>query len=129
MKLQSIPRLRKEDLPDAPKWVSKLLAPINMFFENVYNALTGGLTLSENVQAQIHTASIRSDEIPYTFKKTIGEKAKCVIIAQIYEKENVDSLVSGSVYADWIETNDGIKIKKITGIATDIKYVVTFLVF
>lgn len=51
--LPKITRIRREDLPDAPGWIEKLLYPLNLFMEGVYQALNKNLTYAENLAAKV----------------------------------------------------------------------------
>jgi hypothetical protein len=50
--------LRKEDFPEAPEWLDKLLLPLNQHIQDVSNALSGGLT-SENSRQEVRPLTIR----------------------------------------------------------------------
>lgn len=52
-KLPKITRIRREDLPDAPGWIEKLLYPLNLFMEGVYQALNQNLTYAENLASKV----------------------------------------------------------------------------
>jgi hypothetical protein len=61
--LPPVKRISKEDLPEAPSWVEKLIYPVNLFFDSVYRALNGRLTVPDNISGQIKEISfqVRSD--------------------------------------------------------------------
>lgn len=41
--------IRRDDIPEAPAWVEKLLRPLNLFVTQVGQALQGNLTVRENI--------------------------------------------------------------------------------
>lgn len=52
-KISATKKLILEDFPGQKPWIDKLVAPINAFFEQVYFALVSGLTLKQNLKAQV----------------------------------------------------------------------------
>jgi hypothetical protein len=58
--LPPIKRISKEDIPEAPSWVEKIIYPVNLFFDSVYRALNGSLTMPENIVGQIKEISFPS---------------------------------------------------------------------
>jgi hypothetical protein len=54
MKLPVIRKIRKEDLGgEAPAWIDRLLSPLNQFIEQVGVAITGRLTIGDNISGRI----------------------------------------------------------------------------
>lgn len=58
MKLPVIQQLNRQDFPEAPAWISKVLYPIQLFFTIVYGALNKQLTLQDNLSCVIKQFSI-----------------------------------------------------------------------
>ena len=52
-KLPTNKRISREDVPEAPAWIEKLLQPINTYFDAIYNAMQGKTTFEENFQSQM----------------------------------------------------------------------------
>lgn len=50
--LPTVNQIRREDIPNAPSWIDKVLDPLNQFMEGVYSALNRNLTFTENSLAQ-----------------------------------------------------------------------------
>lgn len=58
MKLPVVQQLNRQDFPEAPAWISKVLYPIQLFFTIVYGALNKQLTLQDNLSCVIKQFSI-----------------------------------------------------------------------
>ena len=125
MKLTKIARLRKDDLPGSPDWATRLLTPINSFFENVYLALTNKLSFQDNFNAQIKTITISTPELPYEFTPTITGKPIGVVLCQILKDTGSHETIASAVYIDWSYQNGLITIHGITGIDGTSKYFLT----
>lgn len=64
MKLPIIKSVRREDLAvsgDIPAWVDKLLSPLNQFIEQVGVAVTGKLSVGDNLAAKYITQNFTSN--------------------------------------------------------------------
>lgn len=57
-KLPVIQQLNRQDFPEAPSWISKVLYPIQLFFTVIYGALNNQLTLQDNLSCVIKQFSI-----------------------------------------------------------------------
>ena len=133
--LPPIKRISKEDLVDAPDWVDKIIYPVNLFFDSVYRALNGRLTLPENIVGQIKEISFQvkatyngTDTTEWdvlNFNSSLGSLAKGLHIMQI--KEVTDngnfSPIGKNVSIDWEDENRNIKIHYITGLTATKKYI------
>lgn len=63
MKISAIRRISKESLKskDVPKWVGRLLTPLNDFIEKVVSALQGRLTFEDNFSGMVETYEFAHD--------------------------------------------------------------------
>jgi hypothetical protein len=59
-KLPNIQRILREDIPDAPAWIDKVITPVNNAFEALYSALAGNVTLADNLTVQVKTLTINT---------------------------------------------------------------------
>ncbi len=78
MKLPIAPSLDRQDFPEAPDWLSKLLYPIRLFMTSVYNALSNNLSLQDNVSCVIRkfslTAGAADTDNVFTFPCNLGRE-------------------------------------------------------
>jgi hypothetical protein len=138
--LPPVKKITKEDLRDAPSWVTYLLNPLNTFMESVYSALDSNLTLGDNISADIVTISFktRSDygtTTPLTdgwevqkVKSTTRYRPKSVVVGGIVDKEKFSTITS-NIFVHWEFLNGFINIKYITGLEASKKYEVNLLIF
>ena len=129
-----IRRISKEDLQEAPDWGEKLIYPINLFFDSVYRALNGRLTLSDNILGkqkettfQVQSAYDGTDTDKWDvikFQSELGSRVKGLYLMQITEQSGTGNFVpiGKSVFIDWEDENGTIKINYITGLTASKKY-------
>lgn len=127
MKLPPQPRIRKEDIPNAPGWINKVLIPLNRFFENVYLVLNKRLTFTDNFTAEVKTITIRPDEIPYEFKTDVSNP-KCVIVGKAVQDSGFHVDITSPVFVDWRLDKDLIVIENISNLTTGKIYNITLLI-
>ena len=132
--LPPIKRISKEDLPDAPDWIEKVIYPVNLFFDSVYRALNGRLTSPENIVGQVKELSFQvistydgSDTDKWDvqkFQSTIGSLAKSLQLMQIVEVADNGNFVpiGKDVFIDWEDENRVIKIHYIPCLTDSEKY-------
>lgn len=132
MKLPVIKKILREDVKEAPKWISGIIDPINSFMESVYQALNHNITYSENFAGFIK-------EITYTttsaypmmdnieFVNELKTKATGVQILQAVERTNYLP-APGPVYVPWVEDNGTIVLSYITGLEAGKTYVIRLLI-
>lgn len=58
MKLPLLTQLDRQDFPDAPEWITKLLYPLQLFMTSVYSVLTNKLTLQDNFSCVVQQFSV-----------------------------------------------------------------------
>jgi hypothetical protein len=49
-----VQQLQRQDFPEAPAWISKLLYPLQLFMTTVIGALTNNLTIQDNFSGAIN---------------------------------------------------------------------------
>lgn len=132
MRLPTTKKILREDLKDAPAWVSGIIDPINSFMETVYQALNKNITFSENIRSYTKDLTYITpagyptmDDIEIANELKV--KATMVLVVQAYEKANYTPAV-GPVYVPWVEMNGQLVIKPITGLAASKTYIIRILV-
>lgn len=131
-RLPSIKRILREDLKDAPPWVSGIIDPLNNFMQAVYTALNNNITFSENVASFIKEVSYTTpsgypvmDDIKFT--STLKTKATSVLLMQAYERSTYRP-PPGPVYIPWIEDDGMIIVSPVTGLEAGKTYILRLLV-
>lgn len=99
-KLPTIKKLIFEEIDQTVKWLPKLLAPTNSFFESVYSALNKGLTVTDNMDGEIREVTL-DGTYPYKLKWSRKSAPKAAWIAYS------DTTPSAGVFLHWEYTADG----------------------
>lgn len=124
MKLIPINQIKREDLPEAPDWINKLIGPINMFMENVYRALDNNLTFQENIVGVFKEIYVSTDDLPYLMVNPLKVKPKAVLVGQVRQDVGYHADETTAMMADWEITEDGkIKIHNLAGLDTNKHYI------
>ncbi len=132
MRLPSQKKILREDLKDAPDWVSGIINPVNNFMESVYQALNKNITFSENIASFVKEISYKTPSTYPTvanveFASQLRTKAIGVEVLQAFDKDNYTP-AAGPVYVPWVEENGVIVIGSITGLQANKTYLIRLLV-
>ena len=124
--------IRKDDMPEAPAWVEKLLGPINGFILQVKLALSGGLTVRENMAAKWVRVQVTGGTQPKPFPVGLGNRpAHAVLLA------SATGAVEAPVAFTWAPANvtmeggravPAVSLTRVTGIPQGKTAYLTFLV-
>lgn len=128
-KLPQISRLSREDYRGAPPWFEKLLIVLNMFINSVYQALSGNLTMGDNIRAAVQTISITASttstatttSIPLPVWKPMG-----VFIIQCLDSTSEPLYAAPGV--SWKIGQGKIDITAFHGLTSGHKYTITMVV-
>jgi len=128
MKIPTLKKILREDIPDAPNWVTGLIGPVNTFMEYVYQALNKNISNYDNLLCQIKeityvTPSTYPTMSNVEFLSALKVKATGLTLLQIYEKGTYTPPTS-AVYIPWVENNGAIVIYPITGLVASKVYTV-----
>lgn len=133
MKLPSQKKILKEDLKEAPGWISGLIDPLNSFMESTYQALNRNLTFTENIASFVKEITYKTPATYPTgqevvrFKNDLKTKPIGCMVMQVYEKTSYTP-APGPVYVPWIEDAGSIVISPITGLEADKTYLIRLLI-
>jgi hypothetical protein len=136
-KLPIFKRIQREDFPEAPEWLDKLIYPLNTFFEGVYNILNRSVAFGDNIASETRefTFTTLSTYVgtaatfePLEFQRNLKSIPKGLILLQIF-KFGVASYspIEGDIYVDWNETNGLVTIGLVRGLAASTKYTLRIL--
>jgi hypothetical protein len=136
MKPPILDRIRKEDIPDSPQWMERVLYVLNRFLETVVLIFNKNINFQDNIDSQIYSDTINKASIDsdYKIKVTMKEIPTGVSILKL--KRTTESFTSFTV-APWInweyltDENTGartITIHEILGIDTTSDYELTILI-
>ena len=122
-KLPVISQLSRQDFPDAPAWISKLLYPIQLFMTSVISALTNKLTLQDNMACVIQKFSIVADATDTKNTYSFPFLTNSSPVELTYSCTNADGTYT-AVYPQlsWNYINGNIVINGIKGLTAGKKY-------
>jgi hypothetical protein len=132
VKLPVVKKILREDLKEAPSWVSGIIDPFNSFAETVYQALNKNITFRENVQAFVKELTYKTSagyptEDDVSFLNELKVKATGVLVLQAIEKTNYTP-APGPVYVPWVEDNGSIIVSSVTGLEASKIYMLRLLI-
>jgi hypothetical protein len=125
-KLPVLSKLRVEDFPGAPNWVSPMFAVLNKFMDTVYTALSQGITLEDNLKSQVYTGTFKSTDMPISFRKTINVPAKACFITKFQPADG--SIITVAPIWSWGDNGNGSITVNITNIPSLVDYSVSLLI-
>lgn len=134
MRFGSTKKIKREDLKDAPSWISGLIDPLNSFMETVYQTLNSNVTFQDNIASffkeitYITPASYPSGVEDISFQNDLKTRAQGVVVVQAYDKTTYTPMLD-PVYVPWVENQGQIVVSKITGLEASKTYTIRLLVF
>ncbi len=87
MKITTQKRFVAEEFPSEPRsWIARIIQPLNAFIEQMTSALTGGLTLADNIKAKVFTVDIQANQVyPIKMAYTLNERPTACFKGAIHE--------------------------------------------
>lgn len=140
MKLSSFFSILRENLPEAPDWVDALLGPLNSSFNQIQLALSGNLTIGDNLVGQLSSSTVKTGNT-YISAKTFtpiripwvpGNKAspKFINIGNCVVPSNQAPQTKGLSIPSWTFdfASSSIVIPYIDGLTDNSTYFITILI-
>lgn len=126
-KLPTIRRLSREDYPEAPSWLDKLLFPLNSFLTSTYAALNNQLTINENMIGQTRTVTyVGGGAASFTWPFTTNPLGYQVINVTDSNGKNV--ILSSAPWLNASFSQGQVTIQNVTGLTSGVTYLVTVYV-
>jgi hypothetical protein len=130
--LPTIKKILREDVKDAPAWISAVIEPFNSLAEFVYQSLNKNITFNDNISCFIKELSYKTPSTYPTmadveFTNDLKFKATGVQLLQAVDRSNYVP-AAGPVYVPWVENNGTIVISSIPGLAASKTYLIRLLV-
>lgn len=111
-KITATKKLVIEDFNDQRPWIQKLIIPINQFFEQIYFTLVSGITLKDNMKAQVFDVTLPIDYV-YTERLKLAwrlnERPTSVFIGWARE-DAADPAVIGNHSLEWVFNNGTLEV-------------------
>lgn len=129
-------RLRREEFPEAPSWIERLIIPLNLFIEAVYSALNRNLTLQDNLACQIKEltfttpADYDSGGFPVvSFSRTLPSRVIGLVVLQLLENSDNFTAIKNGVFVDWRDLNTTITLAYVSGLQPSRSYSIRLVLF
>ena len=133
--LPTTQRVTREELQgDAEQQLEALLRPLNLFFEDVGNALDRDLTVEENLDASILTANIETgpaypnDWVNIYFQHGVKRRPNGSAVLNIVDTNDYDKIFYGDVWAQVRFGPAQGEIMMVTGLVPSAQYTLTLLI-
>ena len=115
--------LKQEDFPDQ-QWISKLLWPLNRNFRYLKGLVEGGVTFTENINAQIVDLSILPESLPLTVRTAgVSSRVTDVIVSKVYPSSGQTADFATSDMISWtLDNEDQLIIQQMPGLIASTQY-------
>ncbi len=125
-KLPPIKVIRREDVRDAPDWITLLLYPLNLFMTAVYLALNKGLTFDDNIisQKQKFTITAGATAINNTasFLLHMNKKPEYLLLGDVVARTGNYAPIGAAVFVEWTFDGTHVNITSVTGLTNGTIY-------
>lgn len=132
-KLPNQKRFLTEDFPSQKSWIGALLQSLNQFMESVVGSLDRGLTVADNMDAQMAQVTVTSTGSgvitePASFKVTTRSRPTQLLVGKVEVVSG--SAVTAAVFPTWefVPASNTLKITSIAGLANSSKYKINLTV-
>lgn len=137
----SLPRQRKilrEDVKDAPSWISKIIEPLNSFMESVYAILNKNVNYRNHIACTLRELDFQTlptyDETIDTFRvikfpSELRTRAFGLHLVAVREVANNYSPIEKPIFINWYESNGEIVIPLIIGLKPNTRYMMNLKIF
>lgn len=128
-------RVIRDDIPNAPGWVDKVIGAYNLFLEQTYSLFNGNLTIGDNVTGKnayvtfstpsdYATGGFNTISFAWSNKKSIQN----IIVGSIVESTGAQ-IIDAVTVTGWTQTTtSNVNVTYITGLQPSKKYTVNLLV-
>ncbi len=124
--LPAIKLINREDLgPDAPAWVDKLLYPMNLFMQAVYQALNKQLT-DDNTRSQSRSfgliAGAAAADNVFSFQTDYMTTPSEVVLQKVERADGANQVFTAAPFVSWNYRNGTFNVLGITGLTNGVRY-------
>lgn len=133
-KISNPKRITKEGFPkDYQDLVDPIGIPVNDFSDEIFNAINGNLTVTDNLNMQYKDISLSVDSSgnpknKTQFQSTLKSRMKGVIVIKLQNLTNTSTYPTSTPFVSYSENDLLITINNVSGLVADNKYTITLLV-
>lgn len=133
--LPPVRRISREDLgADVPDWVTRLLSPLNLVLQSLYDALNHTLTFKDNIQCQVKEFTIVAGALAtdntFNFMMTLPTKPTGLWLIAALRQDGIAESFTTPVFPSWTWNSQAntIVISSITGLTNTFSYTIRVIV-
>jgi hypothetical protein len=127
--LPTIKRFLADDFPGQAEWIGNLLFPLNLLLNTLYSNLNNGLTIQNNMQAQVKTLAI-SGALPTTsFPWKYASAPIGVTLINIVQTDGTPATITLATTVAFSYAAGVVTISNVTGLNATHTYNATFIVW
>lgn len=133
-KLPPTKRFVAEDFPSQKSWIGNFFQGLNQFLETTIAALDAGLTLTDNLDAQVAQATVSTDSSGVitdniVFKVTTRSRPTQLLIGKIELLSGTPPVVAIFPLWEYVPASNSIKISSVLGLPASSKFKLSFTIF
>jgi hypothetical protein len=118
--LPQIRRLLVEDFLEQKEWISKLFIPLNTFMDGTFTALNRGITLRQNMAADIKVVTLNRVPTATDYASvawTIPQKPISLHVGRIVRTDNTAITLAAAIQVQWdYDINKGLRLTNLIGV-------------
>lgn len=128
--LPTIKRFLSEDFPTEASWIGTLLFPLNLLLNTIYANLNNGLTISQNMLAQVKTLSVSGSSPTTTFNWNYPNAQPIgITLVQCLQTDSPAKVITAATSVAWSYAGGVITINNVAGLSSGHTYSCTFIVW
>jgi hypothetical protein len=118
--LPQIRRLLVEDFLEQKDWISKLFIPMNNFMDGTFTALNRGITLRQNMAADIKVVTLNRIPTALDYASVawdIPQKPIAVHVGRIKRTDNTAVVLANAIQIQWeYDLTKGLRLTNLIGL-------------
>ena len=132
--LPQIRRFLVEDFVSQKDWIAKLFTPLNNFMDGTVNTFNRGITLRDNLAADIKIVtldSVPSAAIPFPVAWTLKSGPISVHVGNVINADYSALVLTAPVYVQWAYDSKGFRLTNLIGVTPTktVKTTITLVCF
>lgn len=110
MRIPEFRQIVREDFPGV-SWIDKLIRPINLALGQIVAGLRNGLTLAENMNAEVRTVDLSGTSFPFKFTTAVRGKVVGLWVGKSSELVGRDEIPSPAGWVSWEQNGQSVTLK------------------
>lgn len=130
--LPTVRTFKFEDYPGAEQWFAQFLRSLNLFTDQTYQILNGGVNNQNLVAPRTYAATITtpaSGDVTFNFTNPLRIQPTNILIGNIYEAGQPTAHPTDATSVYWHISQNVIYVDNIPNLSTSTSYVISLVVF